>query len=259
MTELITVEAVKWLHQQHKKGPFFLYLPFTSPHSPFQGPGDDLGRPVSGEGWNFSSREKYIEMVEAMDRGIGEILYTLEILNLENKTMVIFFSDNGGTRTASNGILSGFKGQVYEGGIRVPCLIRWPGMIQGNRVSDQVSISFDLSHSILIMAGINAEQLKTDGYDIVKHVSRDLQDIERTLFWRAKRGNSIKKAIRDGDYKYITETMNDSILYEKLFKLDDDPSELNDLFNTQPLKASSLKGKILEWEREVMAPRLKSF
>jgi arylsulfatase A-like enzyme len=259
MTELITHEAVKWLNQQHKRSPFFLYLPFTSPHSPFQGPGDDPGRPISGEAWNFQSRQKYIEMVEAMDKGIGEILSTLEKQHLEKETIVIFFSDNGGTRMASNGILSGFKGSVYEGGIRVPCLIRWPGMIQENKVSHQASISFDLSHSLLQIAGIKAEQLKTDGYDIVKHVSRDLQDIERTLFWRAKRGNSVKKAIRDGDYKYLTESMNDSILYEKLFKLDDDPSELNDLFNMQPVKASSLKEKLLEWEQEVMAPRLKSF
>lgn len=259
MTELITEEAINWLNAQDRGNPFFLYLPFTSPHSPFQGPGDDQGRPISGEEWNLKSRQKYIEMVEAMDKGIGEILKTLDKQHLEKETIVIFFSDNGGTRIASNGILSGFKGHVYEGGIRVPCLIRWPGRIKENTVSDQVSISFDLSYSILQIAGVKSEGLKTDGYDIVMHVSRDLQDIERTLFWRAKRGNSVKKAIRDGDYKYLTESMNDTILYEKLFKLDDDPSELNDLWNTQPLKASSLKGKIAEWEQEVRAPRLKSY
>jgi N-acetylgalactosamine-6-sulfatase len=259
MTELITVEAVNWLHQQHRKGPFFLYLPFTSPHSPYQGPGDDPGRPISGEEWNDQSRQKYIEMVEAMDRGIGEILYTLELLNLDNRTMVIFFSDNGGTRTASNGILSGFKGQVYEGGIRVPCLIRWPEMIRGHTVSDQVSISFDLSHSILNVAGMKPERLKTDGYDILSHISRDQQDIDRTLYWRAKRGNIVRKAIRDGDDKYLIEIRNDSILYEKLFNLADDPSELDDLFHTQPGKVTSLKGKMLAWEEEIAASRLKSF
>jgi N-acetylgalactosamine-6-sulfatase len=259
MTELISGKAVEWLNQQHKKSPFFLYLPFTSPHSPFQGPGDDPGRPIKGEEWNLKSRQKYIEMVEALDKGIGEILGTLAERNLEKETIVIFFSDNGGARMASNGILSGFKGHVYEGGIRVPCLIRWPGKIQGNTVSDQVSISFDLSHSILRFAGIKSEQLETDGYDIVEHIIKDHKDIERTLFWRAKRGNSVKKAIRDGEYKYLTEIVNDSILFEKLFKLDDDPSEQIDLFNTQPEKVSCLKEKLIEWEQEVMAPRLKSF
>ena len=160
---------------------------------------------------------------------------------------------------ASNGILSGFKGHVYEGGIRVPCIIRWPGKIKSNTVSDQVSISFDLSFSILKLAGVNTEQLKTDGYDIVNHVSQEDQDFERTLYWRAKRGNSVKKAIRDGEYKYLTEIVNDSILFEKLFNLDDDPSEQHDLFNDQPGKVSSLKEKILEWEKEVSSPRLKSF
>ena len=113
-------------------------------------------------------------------------------------------------------------------------------------MSTQADIDFDLSFSILKLAGVNTEQLKTDGYDIVNHVSQEDQDFERTLYWRAKRGNSVKKAIRDGDYKYLTEIVNDSILFEKLFKLDDDPSEQNDLFNTQPEKASSLKEKILE-------------
>ena len=126
-------------------------------------------------------------------------------------------------------------------------------------MSDQVSISFDLSHSILELAGVNTEQLKTDGYDIVKHVSQDDQDFDRTLFWRAKRGNSVKKAIRDGDYKYLTEIVNDSILFEKLFNLDDDPSEQHDLFYAQPERVSSLKEKINAWEQEVRAPRLKSF
>ena len=259
MTELITEKAIEWLHQQDEKNPFFLYLPFTSPHSPFQGPGDDLGRPINDEEWKFQSREKYIEMVEALDNGIGEILGTLAEKDIEKETIVFFFSDNGGHRMASNGILSGFKGHVYEGGIRVPCIIRWPGKIKANTVSDQVSISFDLSFSILELAGVNTEQLKTDGYDIVMHVSQEDQDFDRTLFWRAKRGNSVKKAIRDGDYKYLTEIVNDSILFEKLFKLDDDPSEQHDLFTAQPEKVSNLKEKILEWEQEVRAPRLKSF
>jgi arylsulfatase A len=259
MTELITEKAIEWLNQQNEKNPFFLYLPFTSPHSPFQGPGDDLGRHINGEEWNFRSRDKYIEMVKALDMGIGKIIGTIEEMNIERETIVIFFSNNGGARMASNGILSGFKGHVYEGGIRVPCIIRWPGKIQDNTVSDQVCISFDLSHSILNMAGVNTEQLKTEGCDIVAHVSRGEQDFERTLYWRAKRGNSVKKAIRDGDYKYLTEIVNDSTLFEKLFKLDEDPSEQHDLLNMQPEKASSLKEKILAWEQEVRAPRLNSF
>ncbi len=259
MTKLITEEAVNWLNKNGKGEPFFLYLPFTAPHSPYQGPKDDLGRPIQGEEWNFKSRDKYIEMVEAMDKGIGKILQSLANLKLEKETIVIFFSDNGGTRIANNGILSGFKGHVYEGGIRVPCIIRWPGLIQVNTVSDQVSISFDLSRSILNLAEINTEKLKTDGYDIVNHVIQDLPDFDRTLFWRVKRGNSIKKAVRDGNYKYLTEIKNDTTLYVKLFNLENDPSEKNDLFMSQSDKVKIMEQKLIDWENEVKAARLQTF
>jgi N-acetylgalactosamine-6-sulfatase len=187
------------------------------------------------------------------------ILEVVEEKGIGNETVVVFFSDNGGARVASNGILSGYKGHVYEGGIRVPCLIRWPGKITGNTISDQVSISFDISCSILDMAGANSGSIKTDGYDIIGHITGELPDFDRTLYWRAKRGNSIKKAIRDGNYKYLAEIMNDSMLYEKLFRLDMDISEQHDLSESQSGITDSLKAKLRAWERDVMAPRLEPF
>jgi N-acetylgalactosamine-6-sulfatase len=198
-------------------------------------------------------------MVEAMDGGIGKILQVLEDNSFDSETIVVFFSDNGGARVASNGILSGYKGHVYEGGIRVPCLVRWPGKIEGNTLSDQVSISFDISYSILDIAGADPARIAKDGYDILGHVAGDLQDFDRTLYWRAKRGNSIKKAVRDGNYKYLTEIRNDSMHFEKLFRLDVDISEQHDLSESRTGITDSLKKKISAWEKEVTAHRLKPY
>ncbi len=260
MTDLISEKAIEWLEDLDDKSPFFLYLPYTSPHTPMQGPEDDPGRPIRGDEWNLRSRAKYIEMVESLDGGVGKILNYLSDNKLHNETVVIFFSDNGGTaRDANNGIFSGQKGQVYEGGIHVPCIIRWPGKINPNTSSEQISISFDLTRSIVNLSGTNTGDLKLDGYDIIDHIARGKNDIERTLFWRKKRGVIVHKAINDGAFKYLIVLNNDTITDEKLFRLRDDPSELNDLMIANPDRARELKEKLADWEHEVVAPRLEGF
>jgi N-acetylgalactosamine-6-sulfatase len=259
MTELITEESVKWIGRQTQDTPFFLYVPFTAPHSPYQGPMDDMGRPLQGAEWDFKSREKYVEMVEAMDKGIGDILSALETAGVVTNTIVIFFSDNGGTAVANNGILSGFKGQVYEGGIRVPCIIRWPGKIAAHSLSTQCAISTDLSRSILELSGAATGDLKLDGYHIIEHVRQNREDMDRTLFWRLKRGTRIRKAVRDGPLKYLVETDNGVRVDERLFNLQTDPAERKDLLPAEPERAGRLKEKLHAWEQEVTAPRLQAF
>ena len=258
MTNLITDKAIEWLEHLDDKSPFFLYLPYTSAHTPLQGPEDNPGGPVGGDAWDLRSRGKYIEMVESLDSGVGKILEYLSENRLDKKTVVMFFSDNGGAASvANNGIYSGHKGQVYEGGIHVPCMIRWPGKIAPNTTSEQISISFDLSRSIINLSGVNTSELRLDGYDIVNHLAREKDDFERTLFWRKKRGVGVDKAIIDGAYKYLIVLTNDTITDQKLFRLKDDPSELNDLLVTHPEKANELKEKLRAWEKEVAAPRLR--
>jgi arylsulfatase A len=260
MTELISEKAIVWLEDLDEKTPFFLYLPYTSPHTPMQGPEDDLGRPIQGDEWGLRSRAKYIEMVESLDGGVGKILNYLSDSKMDKETVVIFFSDNGGTaRDANNGIFSGQKGQVYEGGIHVPCIIRWPEKIAPNTTSEQMSISFDLTCSIINLSGTNTSELHLDGYDIVNHIARGKSDNVRTLFWRKKRAEIVHKAINDGEFKYLIVLNNDTITDEKLFRLKDDPSELNDLMIVNPERARELREKLTDWENEVMAPRLGGF
>ena len=259
MTDIITKEAISWLTQQDDHTPFFLYIPFTAPHSPYQGPDDDIGRPILEDEWKFKSREKFIEMTESMDNGIGEILQHLEEMELARETIVIFFSDNGGNGQGNNGILSGYKGHVWEGGIRVPCIIRWPGNIEAGKTSSQVAISFDITCSLLNLCGSETESIPLDGYDIINHIISDNADKERTLYWRNRRGKVVKKAVRHGDNKYLVEFRSDTIFLEGMYNLKEDRSEKNNHLDIYPEKADSLKSLLQDWEQEVKAKRLSEF
>lgn len=260
-THLYTDEAKAWLNQQNNKTPFFLYLPYTVPHSPYQGPDDFTDRPFTNEEWNTrnKSRKTYAEMVEEMDRGIGELLGLLGRKKLDENTIVIFFSDNGGTKIANNGIYKGHKGELYEGGIRVPCIIRWPKKIPQYTVSDQVSLSFDLTFSLLKHAGIPAEKLELDGYDIISHIINDLPNKERTVFWRVKSGKQIIKAVREGNMKLIVEHLDDGLEIRKLFNIEKDPVEAVDMIEKNPELHRKLQMKLSQWENEVRAERLAEF
>lgn len=257
-TDLFTEKALEWLNSRKKDQPFFLYMPYTSPHTPYQGPDDMIDRPLRADEWNTGTRETYIEMVESLDSGIGSIMNYLKENQLEKETLVIFFSDNGGTNKADNGPFSGNKGQVYEGGIHVPCIIKYPG-IAGKSVSDQTCISFDITRSILELTGDLEDGVDLDGYDILSHVVEGKEDFSRTLFWRKKRGDLVHKAIRDGNMKYLTRIQNDSILFEKVIDLKNDFAEQNDLLTKMPETTQELKYKLAIWEEEVKAPRLANF
>lgn len=256
-TSLITRKAIDWLDRRDRKQPFFLYMPYSAPHLPYQGPGDDLGRPVS-KAEDIGTRNTFAEMVESMDEGIGRIIGYLEREKLLEETLIIFFSDNGGTYPATNGIFRGSKGTVYEGGIRVPCIVHWPGYVPANSVSEQTSISFDLTRSILEVVG--AENLKQlDGYDILNHVIENRKDVPRSLFWRARRGEHIQVALREGNNKYLIRKDNGVVLDEGLFDLAADPAEQINLLTTYPELANELKQKVSEWDSELKASRLQEW
>ena len=137
------------IHPPLKGRPFFLYVPFNAPHSPFQGPDDNTVAATNAENFNRGTRATYIKMVERLDDRIGTILKTLDDTGASQNTLVIFTSDNGGPANSRNDPFSGRKGSTYEGGIRVPCLLRWPGKLAAGSESSQVGITMDLTASIL--------------------------------------------------------------------------------------------------------------
>lgn len=255
LTDLFTDDALSFLDKQNKENPFFLYLPHTVPHSPYQALEDESDTLLTEEEWNKGTRETYIKMVEHMDRRIGDVMQSLEDKGLMENTIVIFMSDNGANSKGRNNPFNGYKGNVYEGGIHVPCMVRWDGMIEPNSTSEQVCITMDITRSLCRIAGVEMPPpYGYDGIDIIKHVNEEIPDTARTLFWRARRGENTRKAVRDGDMKYIhLKSANGS--EEHLFDLKNDPAEKNDLLETEKQAVASLKQKLSQWEVDVKAMR----
>ena len=258
-TDLVTDEAVQFIQDQTRDSPFFLYIPFTAPHSPYQGPSDyrPLPLPEDSDLWNQSKgpRDIYFAMIERMDQSIGKVLKKLDERRLGDNTLVIFMSDNGASSSGSNLPFSGYKGNLFEGGIRVPCIAKWPGVLPEGMVSNQPCITMDFSRSIVRVAGAKPPMNRPfDGTDILELIEKKQPVRKRTLFWRARRGQSTRKAVRDGSLKYIWEQNGDDIK-EHLFDLEQDPMEKNNLFSKRKEAAQTLKLLLKDWEEEVKHKR----
>lgn len=253
MTHLITDDAISFI-ERHKNQPFFLCVSHECPHFPFQGP-DDRDVVVTGENWMERRPETYVTMLEDLDSEVGRLLSVVSKTGIANQTVIVFVSDNGGLEGAANmGPLRGAKSTTFEGGIRVPLIIRWPGRIEPETVNTQVSVTFDLTKSFLQLAGVQVPDERLDGYDIIDHVVNDRDDFARTLFWRAKRGNRTWWAVRDGDLKYVRQS-NSGETRQWLFDLSTDIGESHDLHAANPVQTNRLRTQLKAWEDEVKAER----
>lgn len=249
-TDLIAAEACQFLRRTKDK-PFLLYVPFNAPHSPFQGPGDKDLAATDAKNFNRGKRETYIKMVERLDDRIGTILQTLDETGASQNTLVIFTSDNGGPANSRNDPLSGRKGTTYEGGIRVPCLLRWPGQLAAGREPSQMGITMDLTASILNLAGAKPTAAQPlDGIDLVTHLRESKPDLPRTLFWRQRRGENTWRGVRAGHLKLVSKQDGKS-REEWLFDLSKDIAEKTDLRTSRPADANRLKDLLTRWEAEV--------
>ena len=249
VTDLVTRTSVEFI-RDHRNDPFFLYVAHEAPHYPYQGRNDPADRTVGGEFDSHGSRpdreQAYQEMIGAMDEGIGEILQTLEELDLQGNTLVIFCSDNGATRVGSNSPFRDFKGTVWEGGHRVPAIVSWPGMIEPGITAETV-ISMDLFPTLVSIAsagtgieGISSPEL--DGMDLGKLLLQNGTLPDRDLFWRY-RGQS---AVRSGPWKLLHIRSE-----EFLFNLEQDPGEKNNLIDQDPEELEKLRALLKEWESEM--------
>jgi N-acetylgalactosamine-6-sulfatase len=258
-TDLIAGEAEQFIAANGAR-PFFLYVPFTAPHSPFQGPDERQPQPLPHDSPRWSQGDAapkvYAAMIERMDAAVGRILAALERAGLTGNTLVIFTSDNGGTGSARPTGLNGRKGTTFEGGIRVPCIVRWPGTLPAGLTTTQVALTFDLTASMARVAGATLPAGRAfDGLDILARLATRQPEIPRTVFWRQRRGQGVWKAARDGSLKYVVQLVADATKVEGLFDLESDPQEQHDLRVQRPADADRLRGLLTAWEKEVAPVR----
>jgi len=255
MTDLITDAAVDRIRRHEGDRPLFLYVAYTAPHAPYQGPNDRAKGPVEKGKMEVGTHATYVEMIERMDQGVAKILAALAGKGMAESTLVFFTSDNGANPMGSNGRLAGAKGGLYEGGIRVPCIVRRPGVVPRGATSEQPCITMDLSASIVRAAGAAPPPGRTlDGIDVLGDIAAGRPVQSRTLFWRARRGERTWRAVRDGSLKYLSR-QDGTALTEWLFDLTADPAEKEDLSARRPDDAKRLKALLADWEREVRPRR----
>ena len=247
LTDLLNERAAKFI-RDHAREPFFLYVPHLAVHAPFQPPDAPETPMVTRETMLQGSRAIYAAMLERVDRGVGMILAELERHGLADNTLVVFSSDNGGERYASNAPLFHHKATVWEGGIRVPCLMRWPARLPAGKVSHQAGITMDLTATFLAAAGVApSADYRPDGIDLIPHLTGERAEVERTFYWRIDRSNRKQRAIRQGHWKYV----NDGNTMDLLFNLEADIGERHNLGYQHPAVLKDLKAKLAAWEAEI--------
>lgn len=260
-----------------KETPFFAYLSFYSVHTPLVGRQDLVTKYEEKAEAGSSSNEKFIPlnnnqwrqvqdhavyaaMVEAMDEAVGNVLNALDSLGISDQTVVIFMSDNGGLSTSeghptTNLPLKAGKGWLYEGGIREPMIVRWPGVVTANSISSYPVISTDFYPTLLDIADIplNVDQ-HIDGISMVPVLSGEEITNREAIYWHyphyGNQGGSPGSAIRDGNYKLIEYFENGDI---ELYDLNTDIGEIDNLIDIYPEIADSLLSKLSKWRLEVDA------
>ena len=252
-TDLIAQQAVRFIERQ-RHAPFFIDVAFNAPHWPFQPPGTpsvarENGRLLSPSDSAAGTRADYIAMVERMDRGIGDILRAIDRLGLRQRTIVIFTNDNGGEWLSNNAPLFNRKYTVWEGGIRVPTIVRWPGRVPANVRSAQVGITMDLTASVLAATNTPVPAAaRLEGMNLFPILGGKQAVVPRTLFWRSTFEGRTQRAVRDGRWKYVRDANHDFV-----FDLSRDTGERQDLTSRYPEVARRLRQRLLAWEREVDA------
>lgn len=252
-TDKIGSEAVQFI-DENKDRPFFLYLPFITPHVPLQSKYDDFL--LYGEEKD-EKRRTMLAMMKALDDNVGAIMERLERYGIMDNTLIIFLSDNGGYpgNTSSNAPLTGTKSQVMEGGIRIPFMMQWGERIKAGGVYENPVISVDLLPTILAATGTQmGEDDITDGVNLLPFICGESKKApHKTLYWRFftkdGKGRALNNwAIRCGDWKLVENGW--ASLPVALYNLADDIGEKRNLINEQPQKAAQLRKMWESWNRD---------
>lgn len=247
LTDLLNQRAVKFI-QDHASKPFFLYVPHLAVHAPWQAPDKPDTPFVTKENMYVGTREIYKAMVERVDLGVGMILAELEKAGVADNTLIAFSSDNGGERLSDNRPLFHNKTSLWEGGIHVPCLMRWPAKLPKGRVVKQMAITMDLTATFLAAAEVKPpNDYKADGINLLPILSGLEPERERTFYWRIQRGLRTQWAIRHGKWKFL----RDADTNDLLFDLESDISERRNLYYERQDIAHDLKTRFDAWANEM--------
>jgi arylsulfatase A-like enzyme len=252
LTEALAREALSFIDRR-KNEPFFVYLPFNAVHAPME-----AGQKYVDRFKNIKDdlRRTHAAMLSAMDDAIGGVLKKLRELSLEEKTLVIFLSDNGGPTaqtTSSNAPLRGFKGQALEGGIRVPFMMQWKGTLPAGKVDDRPVISLDIHPTVAAAAGAPIDPAwKLDGVDLVPFLTGTGAGApHKTLYWRMFAN---QRAVRHGNFKLVwSGPAEQSGLYDVV----NDPGESRNLAKDRPEDVKTLQALYDAWNAQLAEPKWK--
>ncbi|MBN2129152.1 MAG: sulfatase-like hydrolase/transferase [Sedimentisphaerales bacterium] len=255
-TELFARETLRFI-RSHKDRPFFCYVPFNAPHS-----ASNLERPRPGvqapleyirehygeydaeqPHTREARRKRYMAAVTCMDEKIGEMLDLLDEAGVAENTLVVFFSDNGGSGIADNTPLRGGKSQMFEGGLRVPCLVRWPPVVPAGSVCREFLTSLEVFPTILRAAGADCPpDVVLDGFDMMPMLTGRRESPRQEMFWE-RRGD---RAARVGHWKWVQSQRGSG-----LFDLSQDVGEQRDLSGQRPEMLKHLKDRFAAWKESM--------
>ncbi|HZW10467.1 MAG TPA: sulfatase-like hydrolase/transferase [Phycisphaerales bacterium] len=222
--------------------PFFLYVALTAPHSPQDAKSQDLQQFPDLEG----TQKIIAAMVLAADRAVGKVLRALDDHGIADETIVVFLNDNGGRDFQDNRPFRGSKGRTYEGGIRVPMAIRWPGMPRGMTFRAPV-IALDILPTLMAAAGSPADSV--DGVDLAPYLTGQIQSPPHGLLWFR---HVEEWAVRWGEWKLVRPDFRSPDVF--LFNLASDPSESTDLYASRPAVVTFLSRELTLWEATLDKP-----
>jgi arylsulfatase A-like enzyme len=262
LTDEITRRTVNFINS-HATRPFFVEVAYNAVHWPFQvhdrrpSEAERRGPVRLYQGPNDpvpATRQDYVKMLQRADEGVGEILAALGRHGIAGNTLVIFTSDNGGEWLSRNDPFFHRKATLWEGGIRVPLILRWPDRLRAGSTSDQVAITMDLNASILAATKVSVpSDFKGDGIDILPILRGESRNVDRQLFWRIAQPDRQQKAVRSGRWKLVVDGSGRgaAISDRLLFDLQDDPGERRDLAARHPDIVVRLTQLLADWEKEV--------
>lgn len=267
-TDLFTDWAVEIVEKQAKSNqPFFLYLAYNAPHTPIQPVQSWLEKVKARQPELDDKRANLVALIEHMDAGVGKVLDAVKKTGIENETLIVFSSDNGGQLNvgADNGPWRGTKGETYEGGIRVVCGAKWPGQIPAGLKTSVAAASFDWYPTLCEIAGLARESIATDAQSLVPILKNpaDIQTfVDRELYYVRREGGpgyagKTIEGLRKGDWKLV---LNTPFEPAGLFDLNVDPNETTDLSTKNAAKKREMirllqlhlqRGGSIPWQQPV--------